>query len=336
MLVAEFLKTVDISDPQLVYMLTAHKAPRGKSASFAPLLAQRAVDALVTRFIDPTMKDLCYSAYHADEADPAEIVADAQTLPFLAERRIIVVNRADHYATVSAAGPLLSYLESPNETTMLILVAGAVDRRTKLFKSAEKAGLLVECPEPKGAELLTEIRDMVEARHKLIDRDAAQAIAERCGQQFSDVVNAVTLVCNFVGGNERITESDVATACADVAEEEIWTLTDAIADSDGNKALHALRDILDLGKSEFEVLGAINWLLKSAYAVHTNQRIAPFLANKVRPLAQKLGRGKFPAAFHLCVETDILFRTTGVDDSLAIELLVVKLAAGGKQRKRSA
>jgi DNA polymerase III delta subunit len=147
----------------------------------------------------------------------------------------------------------------------------------------------------------------------------------------------VTLVCNYVGNETIIQETDVHAACADVAEEEVWTLTDAIAASDTGKALLTLRTILDRNTSEFEILGTITWLIKTAYFTATANaaRVKPFLAQKVRPLAEKLGKEKFRDAFALCMNTEVMLRSTGVDRTLALELLVIKLAAPRRHARAS-
>lgn len=280
------------------------------------------------------MKDLCYSMYHADETDPAEIVSIAQTFPFLTERRVVEVRNAEYYTSVSAAGALLPYLESVNETTMLILISSQVDRRSKFYKACQSVAQIIECPELTEQETMDWVRDEIATRDKRIERAAAKALLDRTGKRLDDVLNAVTLVCNYVGDAETVSEQDVTAACADVAEEEVWALTNAISDSDTNRAVHALRDILELGKSEFEILGLINWLLKSAYGVASGSRnVNPYVAKKAAPLAQKLGKGNLRKAFGLCMQAELQFRTTGVDRSLALELLVIKLAAPIRRRK---
>ena len=55
--------------------------------------------------------------------------------------------------------------------------------------------------------------------------------------------------------------------------------------------------------------------------------VGPFVAKKVAPLSDKLGFKKLRDALMLCTDTQFMTRTTGVDATLAIELLVVKLAA---------
>ena len=336
----EFIRTIGTSAPAFVYLFCPFKSPKARAPSFEPVLAERAVERLVQRYVDPTMKDLCYSSYYAEETDPSEVRAMALTVPFLAEYRVIVVQNAEHYAaSESAAGPLLSYIESPCDSALLILVASQIDKRSKFYRACEKNGQVIECPELRDHEAAEWIRAEVEARDKTIAPAAIREILARTGTHLGDANNAVAVVCNYVGQAPTITAEDVVAACADVAEEEIWALTDAIAQSNTNKAVRVLREILALGKSEFEIMGSINWLLKSAYAVARggpNSRVREFVAQKVAPLAAKIGLERFRDAFSLCMDTEILLRSTGVDRALALELLVIKLAAPGPRARREA
>ncbi|MBX7258986.1 MAG: DNA polymerase III subunit delta [Candidatus Hydrogenedentes bacterium] len=328
--VQEFLQQAGKSGPAPVYLFCPGKPPRAREATFEPVLAQRATDLLLQLYVDPSMRDLCFNAYYADETDSAEIASVAQTFPFLAERRVVLVNNAEVYESDTHAAPIIHYLENPSESTVLIMVAAKLDRRKAFYKACEKRAVVVECPELREPEAKAWARREIEARSKSIDNAALDQLITRTGARLGDVNNAVLLVCNYVGDASAIRAADVTAACSDVSEEEIWTLTDAIAASDTNKAVHALRDIMDQGKSEFEVLGSINWLLKTAYMVtipNGGRVKSSFLADKVRPLAEKLGREKFRDAFRLLMDTEIMFRSTGVDRALALELLVVKLAA---------
>lgn len=327
--IAEFLKTAGESKPANLYLFCPHRAPKAREATFEPLLAHRAVDAIVARIVEPSMRDLAYHHYYGDETAASEVVDTARTLPFLTEYRVVVVNDAEKYESEANGGVLHAYLESPVDTSILLLVAPRIDKRLRLFKLCEKNGMVVECPEMTGREAAAWARAEAQARGKTLDANAAELLVERSGTKLSDVLNAVTLVCNYTGGETVIREIDVQAACADVAEEEIWTLTDAIAQSDTRKALLTLRTLLDMNKSEFEILGTITWLLKTAYfaATENSTRVKPFLAKKVGPLADKLGAEKFRDAFALCMNTEVMLRSTGVDRTLALEMLVIKLAA---------
>jgi DNA polymerase-3 subunit delta len=325
--VSEFLKTIGKDAPAPVYLFCPDKAPRAREATFEPLLAQRAVDSMVAQCVDPGLRDLIYSSYHADETPAGEVVSVARTYPFLSERRVVVVRGVERYESEAQGKPLFEYLASPCDTTILLLVANQIDRRLKLFKACEKGAIVVGCPELRENEAVAWARDEIEQRGKRIEPGALRLLIKRTGTTLGDVNNAIELVCGYVGNADAIVESDVDAACADVAEEKVWTMTDAIGESDTTKALESLRAIIDLGKNEFEILGSINWLLKSAYLVATNNSQLPeFTARKCRPLAEKLGRQKLRDAFSLCMKAEIMLRSTGVDSALALELLVLKLA----------
>ena len=335
--VSDFLAQREGAPFSPVYLFCPAKAPGMKGSSFEPFLAEQAVDRLVASAVDPSMKDLAYAAFYADETREEEIVNEAQTLPFLVERRVVLVRGAERYNAESASGALLAYLENPSESTVLILLAARIDRRTKFFKLCGAAGTVVECPELNEREAAQWVRQEAEQRGKRIDSAAVSALVERSGTHLSDLNNALNVVIGYVGDAAAVTATDVQAACADVAEEEVWALTDAIAASEAGGALRALRKLLDLGKQPDELMGIINWLLTSAYAVaaagNAKPGISPFVARKVAPLAEKLGMEKLRAAFALCTDTHFMLRTTGIDSALSLELLVVKLAAPQPKRR---
>ena len=310
-------------------------APYAKESTFEPVLADRAVSRLVDAFVDPSMHDLAYSVFYADEAKVGEIIQEAQTVPFLVERRVVLVRGAEKFFDIKAEKksplePLLQYLGSPCDTTLLMLVAGgSVDKRKRLYTLIKEQGGIVECPQLKEKELEAWVREEVATRGKQIDGAAVQALVQRTGSHLSDVNNALSVLASYVGEAPRIREEDVVAACADVAEESLWNLTDAIAASNPGKALHALHQLLDYGKQPDEIMGLINWLLESAYKASPETRLtlpSPFLGKKVGPLAEKLGVQKLKEACALCTKTHLMLRSTGVDKNLALDLLVIKLA----------
>jgi DNA polymerase-3 subunit delta len=326
--------------PKPVYLLGPHKAPRAREATFEPLLAQEAVKTAVDRFVDPSMRDMCLNVYYADEANPREVVEVCQTFPFLAERRVVVVYRAELWQSDNAGGPLHRYLDEPADTALLILVANQIDKRQKLYKACEKAGEYVACGALAEHEALLWARNKLEERGFEVQGPAVRELIDRTGTSLGEAANAIELLVNYLGDRNTVRQEDVAAACADSHEEEVWALTDAIANSQVSEAVRVLRSIIEPNKNEFLILGSINWLLRSAYGVaaggEAQKSVKPFVQKKVKPLADKLGRDKFRDAFALCTRTDLLMRSTGIDRSLALELLAIKLAAPRRRRPAGA
>ena len=309
-------------------------APFGKDP-WEPVLAERALDAITSHYVDPSLRDLAYTVYYADEVEPGQIIAEAKTLPFLAERRVIVVRNAERFLTMSgekgsALWPIIDYLNDPSDSTLLLFVSAKSDKRKKFYTVCKAAGDVVECPQLDDRALATWIKDQARTLGKEIGNDAIAELIHRSGGRLSDVSNALNIVSTFIGAAQTVRAQDVIAACADVAEETIWSLTDAIAASDMEKALRTLHQLFDLGKSADEILGTINWLLENAYqaAPGTPYQVkSKFVEKKVLPLAEKLGLAKLKEAFPLCTKTHFLTRTTGTDKELLVELLVTKLSA---------
>jgi DNA polymerase-3 subunit delta len=316
---------------------------RSKNESFEPLLAERAAQLIAATYVPEGMQDLAYRVFYADECQPGEIVLEAQTYPFLSERRVVLVRNAERYDVMSGErksplAALIEYLKSPAETTLLLLIASQLDKRKKFYKSFQALDAFVECPQLGEGDLRQWVNGEVQKKNKRIDPEAVKEIVNRAGNRLSDVNNAIELVTNYVGQAAAIRCEDVVAACSDVAEETIWALTDAIANSEPEKALLVLHQLLDMNKSPDDIMGTINWLLESAYrsTPASKQGLkSQFLANKVQPLVQKLGLDKLKAALALCTDTHFMLRSTGVDRDLALELLVIKLA-GSRRRTAQA
>ena len=324
-----------------VLLLGPGEAPFNREA-WEPYRAEQAIEAIVAEYVDPGMHDMVYRVFHADETPPSQVAEEAKTLPFLADRRVVVVRNARRYFAMasdkrSPLAPLLEYLENPAETALLIFVTSDVDQRKRLFKDCKKLGGIVQCPQLDDKQLIPWIQRAVEARGKSIERAAVTELIDRAGARLSDVKNAIETVTGYIGEADAVTEEDVIAACADVAEETVWALTDAIAASKPDQALHSLHELIALGKYHDEIMGTINWLLESAYraAPETALRLdSRFVTRKVTPLVDKLGVAKLRDALTLCTRTHFMMRSTGVDPKLALELLVIKLAAPARRRPR--
>ena len=342
MLATELLDQIGQKPLPSVLLLCPGKASFNKEP-WEPMLAERCVDKLVAEYVDPDMADMVYSSFHADDSQPGAIVQEAETLPFLAERRVIVVRNVERYNRMSGEkgsplAALMRYLDTPCDTTLLILVSAQIDKRKKLYKACKKLDAIVECPQLEDNALRSWVQEELGKREKRIRASAINELIGRAGSKLSDVQNALDLVATYVGDAEEITDEDVNAACADVAEESVWTLTDAIAASDTPRALATLHQLADMGKAPDELMGLINWLLESAYKASPETQVnlqSNFVARKVMPLANKLGLKKLKAACALCTKTHFMLRTTGVDQFLALELLVIKLSAPIRRRSKA-
>lgn len=331
--VGEFLEKFDVQACPPIILVGPGKAGFNKEP-FEPFLADRAIEKILEAHVDPTLQDLMFSSFYAEETAPGVVAEMVQTFPFLAEKRVVLVRNADVYMGMpsskrSPLQPLLQFIENPNNSALLILISPEANRQRVLFKSIEKNGLIVECPQLEDKAYAAWIRGEVARHGKQISPDALSLIIDRVGTRMSEMHNAIHLVCNYVGTATSIEEKDILAACADVAETSIWTLTDAIAASDSTKALEALHELIQINKSPDEIIGILNWLLESAYRAHPDTTVKlgkPFVEKKVAPLTRKFSPSRLAAALAMCNKTHFAIRSTGSDPQLLLELMIIKLA----------
>src|SRR3954451_14040044 len=117
----EFLRRSGKAKPQPVYVLPGDEA----------FLKRQVLAALRTLVLGPEDSGFGLSTHPGDKAAWAAVHEDLQTLPFLSQRRLVVVEGADPFVTRERAR-LEKYVADPSATGVLVLDVQTWQDRTKL------------------------------------------------------------------------------------------------------------------------------------------------------------------------------------------------------------
>ena len=138
-------------------------------------------DAAVRRLRSRVPADM--ADFNLDELDgasleePGQLISSAQTMPFCADFRLVIVNGAGQLAkTVSEA--VVSYLADPNPQCVLCLVAEKLAKNTRLYKAVAKVGphSVIDCAPLKRWELPPYVVKLAQKRGLSMDNAAAQEL----------------------------------------------------------------------------------------------------------------------------------------------------------------
>ena len=124
----EDLKTGQFKQIYLLY---------GEEAYLKKLYKNRFVKAMV-----PEGDTMNYRYFEGKNTNPKEIIDLAETLPFFAERRLIVLENTGFLK--NATPELAEYLKNMPETTYMIYMESELDKRGKLYKVIKEKGHIVE------------------------------------------------------------------------------------------------------------------------------------------------------------------------------------------------
>ena len=228
-----------------------------------PVLIERAVIAIRDAAVPPAARGFNYDVVEG-KASGQRITALSQTLPMMAQRRMIYVREL---GTMNAddAEPLLAYFNSPNPSTVLVAVSSKVDKRQKLYAAVAKKGWLHTLTAPR--QLAPWVQHEAAAAKVSIAPAAVARLIDVVGVDLSRLSLAVAQL-GLYAGDRAVTVDDVDDLIADTRERTVFELTDAIGAGDLEDALAAVAKLCDQRESAVGVVVMLARHLRQVGAVH--------------------------------------------------------------------
>jgi DNA polymerase-3 subunit delta len=296
-------------------------------------------DKLVERLLEPAQRVTGLFKADPAEVSAADVLDELRTLPFLTDRRVVVVKPADKF--VSENRQLLEdYFDSPSPTGILILVAGGWDARTKLAKKLGQVGKLIKIVEPKRWQLPQRLAQYARDAHsKNLSKNTAELLIELTGDELGRLYGEVDKLALFAAEQPSITTGHVESLIGHNRLFNAFAVIDAITVGDSAGAIERLRMMFAEDKSaEFKVVGAFAFhfrrifnakalLEKGARPDEVIHRLRIW-ANKDSFFAQlrKMPLKQIGDILQQLADIDYAIKTGRTKAQVAIEQLVLKLA----------
>ncbi len=248
--------------------------------------------------------DYNQDTYYGGEVSLMTLTATCNTIPFLAEQRLVVLEglpkrrrgegtgfsseietetpeksgKSKKSKKGSKSGPesrasfekgLAAYIPHlPESTVLIVLVDEELPASNPLLKAAEEHGKVIQCTLPKGAALETWISKRAAGLGVKITPEAAAMLANFIGNQLRMLANELDKLATYVGPGAAITVEDVRQLSAQVHEARIiFDLTDALAQRNRKQALDLLHDLLADGEPPLRLISTITSQVRSLVLV---------------------------------------------------------------------
>jgi DNA polymerase-3 subunit delta len=285
-----------------------------------------------------------HDVFELKEKGIGPTIATARTLPMMARRRLVVGKGIDDVKAADLE-PLVAYLEDPNPSTCLILVAEKVDVRLRAFQALRKRGFLHVFAPLRDQALAGWIRNEAKARKIAIAPDAAAALAAAAGPELGRLAQALEQLALYVGGDKPIAVSDVEDLVAETREHGIFELTKAIGAGDVPRALALLTNMLrnrePALRIQFMLARTLRqiWRAKELAASGASRGdiagavgINPYFLDDVLAPARRMSRAALERAFERLYRADVDLKSSRVDPELALSRLVQALTEDASGR----
>lgn len=282
---------------------------------------------------DDTMN---YNYFEGKGPDVKEIISLADTMPFFAERRLVLIDGSGFFKS-SAPEELVNYIPEIPESTCMVFVENEVDKRNKLYKKVKDNGYAAELKKQDADQLMRWAAGILSKDGKKITRQVMEYFMERTGDDMENIrMELEKLIC-YTMGREVITKEDVEAVGTVHVTNRIFEMVTAIVAGNTRKAMDLYEDLLTLKEPPMRIMFLIakqfNQLLQvkelagkgaQKSEIASRVKVPPFVVGKLMAQARAFTREQILSYVEFCVESEEAVKTGRLSDRLAVELLIAK------------
>lgn len=226
------------------------------------------INSKINRIIKETKADeFNITSYDCEETNVSNAIQDALTPPFMSDTKVVLIKRplflTNEKSPINHDLKLLnSYIESPLETTYLIIDASLLklNEKSETVKLLRKKANVSDTKAIGDIEFTGWLKRQCDLENVNIKDDAIKLFVSLVGKDLINAKTEVDKLISYVGKGETITKEIVKLVCTKEIQNDIFALSNAILGSNKEKTINTY---LDLIASDNDVNRLINLVSKT-------------------------------------------------------------------------
>ena len=199
-------------------------------------------NAFLEKFGDTDLEEL-----DGESTDAETINGAIRAIPFLAEKRLVILKNFLSSKKADDANALLPTLEQLPDTTFLLMIEAEPDKRTSIFKAITQIATQRLFMKPQGAQLNTWVVRRAETLGSRLDLQTAAYLVSWVGNDLHALYNEIQKLSLFCQG-QPITIPMIDLLVTDNVQNSIFTLTDQLSKKDFAGALATIDSLQKQGE----------------------------------------------------------------------------------------
>jgi len=207
----------------------------GEEAYFIDLIT----DTLEARVLNDAQKGFDQTILYGKDTDISAVITAAKRYPMMSDYQLIIIKEAQNLKWKAEEETLLQkYLENYTPSTILVLAYkyGKFDKRKKIYKVADKVGLVLESPKLYDDKVGNWIHTYLKDFGWNIHPQAAATMAEYLGTNLSKVANELDKLMLNVPKTQEISTADIENNIGISKDFNVFELNTALAKRNAFKA----------------------------------------------------------------------------------------------------
>lgn len=299
---------------------------------------EKAVRLILDAVVPPEARDFNVNQLYGRDLKAGQLIEQARTLPVFAARRLVLVKGLDQ-AAAEQLEQLIDYVDNPVEETVLLLTAGKIDARRKLFQRLRKNGKVFEFKKIYENQLPAQVREMAAELGLTLTGEALKLFCIRVGTSLAEVEGELCKLASYVGERTLVEADDVTVLVSDTRVESVFALVESIGRGQADQSLRLLHRLVADGEAPLKILAMIvrhfRQLWRAACLRAQNLPasemarqvgVSPYFLQGLVDQALRFEQSRFPEIFARLLQTDLALKSSGGEPLAHLEQLVLGLA----------
>ena len=282
------------------------------------------------------------SMFQGKEISIEGVLDLADTMPFFAERRLIVIENSGLFKSSGESlskerEKLVDYMKKIPGTTCILFVETEVDKRSKMYKNVKAAGRVVEFSRQTEKVLTQWILKRITKENKKITQNVMNQFLNTVGNDMESIDKELEKLLCYCTEKEVIEKEDVEAVCTVQITNRIFDMIHALATKKQKEALGLYYDLLALKEPpikilflitrQFRILLQLKELSQKGYDdefIVEKVGIPKFALKRNREQARYFTKEQLYEAVNECIQREEEVKTGKLNDLLAVELFLIK------------
>lgn len=282
--------------------------------------------------LDDTMN---FASFSGADINQKEIIDLAETLPFFAERRLILIEDSGLFR--KSAEELADYMAHIPETTYFLFVEKEVDRKTKMYKEVRKRGSAVEFPRQSDDILARWVEARLKKNGKRITRNAYDLFIRKTGNDMENIDRELEKLLCYTMEKDYIDPEDVENITTEQTENKVFEMVDCVTAHRQKQALELYYDLLALKEPAMRILYLLTnqfqrmIIVKSMTAqgfgaaeIAIKAGCPEWAVRKYQAQCRNYSMDQLKQVVKAGVEYETAVKTGHMDEQIAVELFLVE------------
>lgn len=309
-------------------------------------LIKEGIDGISKQVVLEGMEDLNYIKIDGLNTSIDAIVNACETMPFMGDKKFVLVSRANFLREKTDSqgtklyNEMKNYLKDLPPYTVLIMYYTFNDKRetakkNKKLMALDKITTIVHFDKLKRDRFVKKVEGIFNEKGKAIGKVELGFFCERVQNNFNIIKLEIDKLIDYTDGRD-ITKRDIEKLIAPRSEDDVFDLVDLISQRKIEKAIDIMDELLFKADQHMLIVTSIENQFKKLYGIKVGMKqgkrvndfmselhVPAFVCEKLMNLSNKFSMRQLEGLIKLCVETEGKIKSTGVDKTMELELLLL-------------